>query len=95
MAKKNRSNAVTKAAFVCVLVFLVVWVIDLQMQIKEKSEEKAQIEAEVQQLEDDINELTIRLNTPISDEYIERVARENGFRMPNEIVFYNDVANSN
>lgn len=92
MAKKTRPNMVMKLAFVCVLGFLVISVINLQVELKELRELKAEREAQVQTLEDDITELTIRLNTPISDDYIERVAREHGYRMPNEIIFYNDIA---
>ena len=53
----------------------------------------AENQAKVTALEDDITELNIKLSTPISDEYIERVAREQlGYRMPGEIIFYNDIA---
>lgn len=92
MAKKTRPNMVMKLAFVCVLGFLVFSVINLQFELKELRALKEEKEAQIQKIEDDITELTIRLNTPISDEYIERVAREQGYRMPNEIIFYNDIA---
>lgn len=92
MAKKTRPNMVMKLAFVFVLAFLVVSVINLQVELKELRALKEEKETRIQTLEDDITELTIRLNTPISDEYIERVAREQGYRMPNEIIFYNDIA---
>ncbi|MBO5981237.1 MAG: septum formation initiator family protein [Clostridia bacterium] len=92
MAKRTRPNMVMKLAFVCVLGFLVISVIQLQVELKELRTLKVEQQAQVQMLEDDIAELTIRLNTPISDEYIERVARAHGYRMPNEIIFYNDIA---
>ena len=92
MAKKTRPNLVMKLAFLCVIGFLVISVINLQVELKELRQLKAEREEQVQMLEDDIAELTIRLNTPISDDYIERVARAHGYRMPNEIIFYNDIA---
>lgn len=92
MAGKTRPNMVMKLAFICVLGVLVVSVINLQSELKELRVLKEEKEAQIQAIEDDIAELTIRLNTPISDEYIERVAREQGYRMPNEIIFYNDIA---
>ncbi len=92
MAKKTRPNMVMKLAFVCVLGFLVFSVINLQFELKELRALREEKERQIQTIEDDITELTIRLNTPISDEYIERVAREQGYRMPNEIIFYNDIA---
>jgi cell division protein FtsB len=80
-----------KLAFVCVLGFLVISVINLQVELKELRLLRAEREEQVHMLEDDIAELTVRLNTPISDDYIERVAREHGYRMPNEIIFYNST----
>jgi cell division protein FtsB len=82
---------VMKLAFICVLGFLVVSVIQLQVELKELRLLRAEREEQVHMLEDDIAELTVRLNTPISDDYIERVAREHGYRMPNEIIFYNST----
>ena len=91
MAKKTRPNMAIKLAFVCVLGFLVNSVINLQVELKELRLLRAEREQQVHMLEDDIAELTVRLNTPISDDYIERVAREHGYRMPNEIIFYNST----
>ena len=40
----------------------------------------------------DLRELNIRLNTPLTDEYIERIAKEKlGYRRPNEIIFYSNI----
>ena len=40
---------------------------------------------------DDIDEMELRLNEPINDAFIERVARELGWRRPNEIIFINGI----
>ncbi len=79
-------------AFLCVLVILVFSVVNMQMQLAELKESKEQLEETLQRVTDTIEEATIRLNTPMTDEYIERVAREKlGYRMPGEIIFYNDL----
>lgn len=79
-------------AFLSVLVILVFAVVNMQMQLSELRESKEQLEDTLQRVTDTIEETTIRLNTPMTDEYIERVAREKlGYRMPGEIIFYNDL----
>ncbi len=79
-------------AFLSVLVILVFAVVNMQMQLSELKESKEQLEDTLQRVTDTIEETTIRLNTPMTDEYIERVAREKlGYRMPGEIIFYNDL----
>ncbi len=92
MTKKTRPNMVMKLAFICVLGFLLVSVINLRFELNELRDTKEEKITAIEQLEDDIAELTVRLHTPISDEYIERVARAHGYCMPNEIIFYNDIA---
>lgn len=79
-------------AFLSVLVILVFAVVNMQMQLSELKKSKEQLEDTLQRVTDTIEETTIRLNTPMTDEYIERVAREKlGYRMPGEIIFYNDL----
>ena len=92
MTGRPNGNIMVKFAFVCVLVILVFAVVNMQMQLSELRESKKQLEDSLQRVTDVIEEATIRLNTPLSDEYIERVAREKlGYRKPAEIIFYNDL----
>lgn len=92
MAKRTNGNIVVKFAFLCVLVFLIFSVVNMQIQLASLRESKAQLEQNLQTVTDTIEEVTIRLDTPMSEAYIERVAREKlGYRMPNEIIFYNDL----
>lgn len=92
MAKRTNTNIVVKFSFLCVLVFLVFSVVNMQMRIRELKQDKADIEAALQKVTDTIEEATIRINAPLTDEYIERVAREKlGYSMPGEIIFYNDL----
>lgn len=60
MAKRTRPNMVMKLAFVCVLGFLVISVIQLQVELKELRQRKAEQEILVQTLEDDITEVPAR-----------------------------------
>ena len=95
MQKKTirRSNLVIRAAFILILIFLVVSVLNLQVQMNElRGELDARIE-KAQLIQDNIDELELRIAAPIDEEYIERVARDQlGYRKPNEIIFVNDIA---
>jgi hypothetical protein len=42
--------------------------------------------------QDEIDELELRIAQPVNEEFIERVARERGYRKPNEIIFKNNIA---
>ena len=92
MAKKSGSNTLLKLAFICVTVILVFSVVNSQIQLSELKESRQQLEDTLQRVTDTIEEATIRLNAPVDEDYIIRVAREKlGYRMPGEIIFYNDL----
>ena len=55
-----------------------------------RKERDARLE-QVQRLQDSIDELELRIAEPIDDEYIERVARELGYRKPNEVIYRNNI----
>ena len=96
MKKKTirRSNLVIRIAFILIFIFLFISVINLQVQIRDLREERDKQAEKVRVLQDNIDELELRIATPIDDEYIERVARERlGYRKPGEIIYYNDIAN--
>ena len=68
MTGRPNGNIMVKFAFVCVLVILVFAVVNMQMQLSELRESKKQLEDSLQRVTDVIEEATIRLNTPLSDE---------------------------
>jgi cell division protein FtsB len=69
-------------------------VINLQVQIRDLRVEREKRAAQLQTLQDSIDELELRIATPIDDKYIERIARDRlGYRKPGEIIYYNDIAN--
>ncbi|MDD4165211.1 MAG: septum formation initiator family protein [Eubacteriales bacterium] len=85
-------NTIVKFAFTLVFIVLLVSVINMQIDLRELKEKKALLEEQIKDVEDDIQELNIRLNTPLTDEYIERIAKEKlGYRRPNEIIFYSNI----
>ena len=94
MTKKPiRANVVVRIAFTLIFIFLFVSVINLQVKMNELRKLRDERLATVAELQDDIDELELRISMPINDENIERLARELlGFRKPNEIIFINGIA---
>ncbi len=88
-----RANLVIRVAFTLIFIFLFVSVINLQVEMNElRAARDARIQ-KVQQLQDDVDELELRIAEPINDEVLERVARESlDYCKRNEIIFVNDIA---
>ncbi len=88
----RRSNLIIRVAFTLIFIFLFVSVINLQVKLKDLRDQREELLETMEQRQDEIDELELRIATPIDEEYIERVAREKlGYRMPNEVIFYNDI----
>lgn len=91
--RSHKTSLAVKAALGGILVVLFISVINMQISLKTLREEREALEEEIADLRDDIEETTYRLSEEADAEYIERYAREKlGYRYPNEILFYNDVA---
>ncbi len=88
-----KTNLVLRTAAALIFVFLFVSVINLQVEMNELRAERDARAERIQQLQDNVDELELRIAEPIDDEFIERIAREElGYCMPNEIIFYNNIA---
>lgn len=90
--KPIRANLIIRAAFICIFIFLFVSVINLQVQMNDLRAERDKLVERVQEKQDAIDELELRIATPIDDEFIERIARERGYRKQGEIIFKNNIA---
>ncbi len=91
--RKIRTNLVIRAAFAFIFIFLFVSVINLQVEMNDLRKERDARAEQVQLIQDEIDELELRIATPVDDEFIERIARQHGYRKPNELIFVNDIAN--
>ena len=90
---RQRANIIVRLAVLCVAVFLVFSAVNMQFRLGELRESKAQLEEEIAVLEDRLIYMQLRLDEPVTDEYIRRIAREKlNYRDPDEILFYNDLA---
>ena len=89
---KNWSFSV-KIAIMVFLVFGVVTTIQLGTEISELEDQFAYSNAQKEALTEDIDSLLDEIERPKDEEYIKRIARESlNYYMPNDIVFYNDIA---
>ena len=90
--KPMRANIIIRTAFICIFIFLFVSVINLQVQMNDLRAERDKLVESVLDKQDEIDELELRIAQPVNEEFIERVARERGYRKPNEIIFKNNIA---
>lgn len=94
MQRKTDVNFIVRLSLACIIIVLVIALLSIQMKLNELKKNKQALESQVEDVVDVIDELSIRLNTPVTDDYIERVARDElGYRREGEIIFYNDLAN--
>ena len=88
-----RANVVVRIAFTLIFIFLFVSVINLQVEMNELRKLRDERAMALAELQDDIDELELRISQPMDDRYIERTARQKlGLCFPNEIVFVNGIS---
>ena len=89
---KGGSNFFLKAAIVVVIIFSLVMIVQLQLEFNDLSDQREGLSMEIDRLTERIAELNYQLTMPFDDDYIIRTARRRlNLRMPNEIVFINDI----
>lgn len=94
MQRKTDVNFIVRLSLACIIIVLAIALLSIQMKLNELKKNKQALENQIEDVVDVIDELSIRLNTPVTDDYIERVARDElGYRREGEIIFYNDLAN--
>lgn len=93
MLRSHRTNLAVKVAMGGILIVLFISVVNMQLNLKELREERKELQEQIEDLRNDIEETNYRLSEDVDASYIERYAREKlGYRFPNEILFYNDIA---
>lgn len=92
--ERLKLNVFVRIAFVMVIVFLAVTAIKIQLEINELEEKKTALNEQIDDYVFSIDKIQNDLNTPVDDDYIIRIAKEKlNLRLPEEIIFYNDLAN--
>lgn len=90
----QRKNAVVRFAFGLIFAVIFASVINMQYELRDLKEKKAALDTKIEDVQDDIQEINVRLNTPHTPDYIERIAKEKlGYRNKSEILYENNIAN--
>ena len=88
MKKKKRVSGLAKTATAVFAVYAAFTLVSLQLQIAEKKEEQALLQAQIEEQELRNAEIKALLESENSDEYVARIAREKlGYISPGERVF--------
>ncbi len=83
-----------KIVFVVVVLFLVVTIIDKNLQINDLKEKEEKINNQMQAYTLYVEKLNSQLEEEVSEETIKRVAREKlNLRDPGELIYSNDLPN--
>lgn len=91
MEKRKTNTLLIGLIASLLLLSLIVSAINI-MQYNQKKQEAEKLAAEKAILEEKIGEMRYRLDSPLDDDYIARVAREKlGLCYPDEIIYYNDL----
>lgn len=90
--RKSLISSVMKAFVVFLFVFAIIFFLWSIMRYNKIMEEKAEKEAYISQLKDEIDELEYLVEMPLDDAYKIRIAREKlGMCFPDEIIYYTDL----
>lgn len=92
--KRKETGFFVKAAIFAFAVFAVITIVELQLKYNKYEEQRDQLLAEVGNLEDKVDELKNQADSEVDRDYIIGIAKEKlNLRLPEEIIFYNDLFN--
>ena len=93
MEKKKINRLVLISIAALLVLSAIVTAVNI-MQYNQKLAEAEKLEGERDRLEAQVEEMRYRLDSPLDDDYVARIAREKlGLCYPDEIIFYGDVGN--
>ena len=90
---KRNFKVFIRIAFTLVIVYFMFNVIRIIYDVNEFEKDKEEISDDLAAVEEKVAKLKYRYEMPIDEEYLERIAKENGYHMPDETVFYNNYNN--
>ena len=86
-------NTFAKIALALFVVFCMVSVVKLKMEFNALEEKKLALEESISATQRRNAELSNKLETPFDDEYVAEIAKNKlNLVMPDEVIFYNDLA---
>lgn len=87
-----KNNVFLRTSLFLLVVFCIVAIVTLQLEYNRLRIKRDALMDEISQAEERVNSLEEALDAPFDDDYVIKVAREKlNYRLPEEIVFYNDL----
>ena len=94
MLKGLLRSTIVRVVVLVIVVFFGVVFVSLRLKNNELETKADSLRAQIETVNDEIDELEASLERPMDDEYIEEIARDElGLRYPQEIVFYSGEGN--
>lgn len=91
---KTETSIFVKISLALLTVMFVIMVLSLSLRYNELTRKRDQLKAQVEQEQLELEKLIDEVNAEYNDEYIIKIAREElGYRMPDEIIYYNNLNN--
>ena len=91
--EKKRVNIFVLVLVVVLIIFFCVTVFVLSVKLNDLNKSRDSLEKQLEELQASYERIKEELEEPFDEEYIVRIAREKlGYRLPGEILFYNDLA---
>ena len=91
---KKRTGFIFNVVVALFAFFCILSVIKMQIEINRLKAEEELLIPEIQEIKDENDKYNNILNTPMDQDYYEEKAREKlNLRLPEEIIFYNDLIN--
>ena len=89
-----RMSIPVKLAVFFAFVFLIITYVSIQIKLNNLTAQKEELNTRIETVNDSIEALQNKLNTPFDKDYIIALAKDKlGYCLPDEIIFYNDLVN--
>ena len=91
---KTETSLFVKIALALLTVIFVIMVMTLSLRYNELTKKRDRLKSQVEAEQLELEKLLDEVNADYNDEYIIKIAREElGYRMPDEVIYYNNLNN--
>ncbi len=87
----KKANVFIKFALVVLIVLSFVRIVDSSDKLVQAIDTAEEVQKVLDEKKQTVDRLKIKLDREVDREYIIEIARENGYRLPEEIIFNNDL----
>lgn len=92
--KQIRMSMPVKLTIFLTFVFLIITYVSVEIKYNKLEENRTQLVQRIESVNNNIEALQNKLNTPFDNNYIIALAKEKlNYCLPDEVIFYNDLIN--